>query len=73
MKRLTDARLKPGLYTEFKSRATSKEVMLSEKPSIQQVYDRLLSIENILGDHYDLAALQRLVNLSKSLKVQSDA
>ena len=53
MERITDKRARLDGFIPV-SREEYKEIMRQEKPTTKQIYRRLLEIEDILGDEYDL-------------------
>lgn len=46
-----------------------KEIMLEEKPSVEEIYERLFKIEKILGENYDLNMLSELIEANKEGRV----
>lgn len=46
-----------------------KEIMLEEKPSVEEMYERLFKIEKILGKNYDLNMLSELIEANKEGRV----
>ena len=66
VERLKDKRMKwegfiPVDHKEYKA------ILRQEKSTAKQIYRRLLEIENILGDDYDLDRLRELVELAKNI------
>jgi len=47
-----------------------KEIMRQEKPTAKQIYRRLLEIEDILGDEYDLDRLRELAQAYREGRVK---
>lgn len=64
MKRLTDKRMKGEGFIPVSSKEY-KEIVLNEKPTAEQIYKRLLEIEDILGNDYDLDRLKELVEADR--------
>lgn len=67
MERLTDKRMKgegfiPVDHKEYKA------ILREEKPTAKQIYRRLLEIEDILGDDYDLEPLSVMMNQCMSMR-----
>lgn len=65
MERLTDKRL-TGKGFVCVDRKEYKNIMFKNSPSLKQIYHRLLVIENILGDDYDLDHLRELVDADRA-------
>lgn len=65
MERLTDKRMKGDGFVAVDPKEY-KAFVKNEKPSGKQIYKRLLEIEDILGDTYDLDRLRELVELDKA-------
>lgn len=64
MERLTDKRMKGDGFV-IVDPAEYKAFVKNEKPNGKQIYKRLLEIEDILGDDYDLDRLRELVEADK--------
>lgn len=64
MERLTDKRMKGEGFIAVDPKEY-KKVLKNEKPNVKQIYKRLLEIENILGDEYDLGRLRELVEADR--------
>ena len=60
MERLTDKRMKGKGFIPV-DRKEYKAILRQEKPTAKQIYRRLLEIEDILDDDYDLDRLRELV------------
>ena len=58
MQRLTDKRMKGEGFIPVDPKEY-KAFVRNEKPSSNQIYQRLLEIEDILGDDYDLDELSK--------------
>ena len=69
MKRLTDKRISfsKNVFTVV-SKDEYKKIINTEKPSFEEIYKRLVQIENILGDDYDLDRLRELVGADEKPK-----
>lgn len=67
MERLTDKRMK-GEGFILADQKEYKAFARGEKPSGKQIYQRLLEIEDILGDDYDLERLKEAVKLIDKLE-----
>lgn len=68
MDRLTDKRMKGDGFIPVDPKEY-KAFVKNEKPSGKQIYHRLLDIEDILGDEYDLDRLRELVTASREHRV----
>lgn len=68
MERLTDKRMKGDGFISIDP-AEHKAFARSEKPSGKQIYKRLLEVEDILGDTYDLDRLRELVEADKDGRI----
>lgn len=64
MERLTDKRMKGEGFIAVDPKEY-KKALKNEKPNVKQIYKRLLEIENILGDEYDLGRLRELVEADR--------
>lgn len=64
MNRLTDKRFKREGFISL-PRNQYKSIVMNEKPNVKQIYDRLLEIEDILGDEYDIDRLRELVKADR--------
>lgn len=64
MERLTDKRMKGEGFIAVDPKEY-KKALKNEKPNVKQIYKRLLEIENILGDEYDLGRLRELVEAAR--------
>lgn len=64
MKRLTDRRMRGEGFIPVDSKEY-KAVLREEKPTTKQIYKRLMEIEDILGDDYDLDRLKELVEADR--------
>lgn len=64
MEQLTDKRMKGDGFV-IVDPAEYKAFVKNEKPNGKQIYKRLLEIENILGNTYDLDRLQELVEADR--------
>lgn len=69
MKRLTDKRISfsKNVFTVV-SKDEYKKIVNTEKPSFEEIYKRLVQIENILGDEYDLDRLPKIVAADRKIK-----
>lgn len=67
MKRLTDKRMRGEGFIPVDPKEY-KAFIRNEKPSGKQIYQRLLEIEDILGDDYDLDRLRKLMEACKGLE-----
>lgn len=67
MDRLTDKRMKVEGFIPVDPKEY-KAFVRNEKPSSKQIYKRLLEIEDILGDEYDLERLKVLVNQRMTMR-----
>ena len=67
MERLTDKRMKGEGFIPVDQKEY-KAFVRNEKPSGKQIYKRLLEIEDILGDEYDLERLKVLVNQRMTMR-----
>lgn len=70
MKRLTDKRISfsKNVFTVV-SKDEYKKIINTEKPSFEEIYKRLVQIENILGDEYDPDRLRELVEADKGGRI----
>lgn len=64
MERLTDKRMVGDGFISMPEKEY-KAFARGEKPSGKQIYQRLLEIEDILGDDYDLDRLRELVEAAR--------
>lgn len=64
MERLTDKRMKGEGFISVDPKEY-KAFIKNEKPTGKQIYQRLLEIEDILGDDYDLDRLKELVEAGR--------
>lgn len=64
MERLTDKRMKGEGFIPVGPKEY-KAFIKNEKPTGKQIYQRLLEIEDILGDDYDLDRLRELVEADR--------
>ena len=64
MKRLTDKRMKGEGFIPVNPKEY-KAFVRNEKPTGKQIYQRLLEIEDILGDEYELDRLRDLVEADR--------
>ena len=64
MERLTDKRMKGEGFISVDPKEY-KAFIKNEKPTGKQIYQRLLEIEDILGDDYDLDRLRELVEAGR--------
>lgn len=64
MERLTDKRMKGEGFISVDPKEY-KAFIKNEKPTGKQIYQRLLEIEDILGDDYDLDRLRELVEADR--------
>lgn len=64
MERLTDKRMKGEGFILVDPKEY-KTFIRKEKPTGKQIYQRLLDIEDILGDNYDLDRLRELVKADR--------
>lgn len=64
MERLTDKRMKGEGFIPVDPKEY-KAFIRNEKPTGEQIYQRLLEIEDILGDNYDLDNLRELVETDR--------
>ena len=64
MERLTDKRMKGEGFIPVDPKEY-KAFIKNEKPTGKQIYQRLLEIEDILGDDYDLDRLRELVEAGR--------
>lgn len=62
MERLTDKRMKGDGFIPVDPKEY-KAFIKNEKPTGKQIYERLLEIEDILGDEYDLCRLREYARL----------
>lgn len=67
MERLTDKRMKGEGFIPVDPKEY-KAFIKNEKPTGKQIYQRLLEIEDILGDDYDLDCLRVIVNQRMSMR-----
>lgn len=69
MERLTDKRMKGEGFIPVDPKEY-KAFIRNEKPTGKQIYQRLLEIEDILGENYDLDRLRELVEADRSGRVK---
>lgn len=67
MERLTDKRMKGEGFISVDPKEY-KAFIKNEKPTGKQIYQRLLEIEDILGDDYDLDRLRVIINQRMSMR-----
>ena len=67
MKRLTDKRMRGEGFIQVDPKEY-KDFVRNEKPTAKQIYQRLLEIEDILGDDYDLNRLRIIVNQCMTMR-----
>lgn len=64
MERLTDKRMKGEGFIAVDPKEY-KKALKNEKPNVKQIYKRLLEIEDILSDDYDLDRLRELLEADR--------
>lgn len=69
MERLTDKRMKGEGFIAVDPKEY-KKALKNEKPNVKQIYKRLLEIEDILSDDYDLERLRELVGADREGRVR---
>lgn len=69
MERLTDKRMKGEGFIAVDPKEY-KKALKNEKPNVKQIYKRLLEIEDILSDDYDLERLRELVEADREGRVR---
>lgn len=69
MERLTDKRMKGEGFIPVDPKEY-KAFIRNEKPTGKQIYQRLLEIEDILGENYDLDRLRELVEADRAGRVK---